>query len=202
MPGEPIMRSRALFLLPFLLFASAASALPIPLHPIEIGVGGGTTVPVSDAKDAFKNGWHASGILRLNLPMMPFGLQGNFTYNHFKLDEQNVGFAGSGRILSGIADARFRLPIPGPIQPYLLAGVGTYNIKADPDQSGAPAPGSTTKFGINGGGGVNVSFPGLPIHAFVEGKIENIYTDQGLNTAVTSDFKTQLIPVTFGIFLF
>lgn len=196
------MRSRALLFLPFLLLTSIASALPLPLHPVELGIGGGATVPVGDAKDAFKSGWHASGIVRLNLPMMPFGLQGNFSYNRFKLDEQNVGFSGSGRILSGIADARFRLPIPGPIQPYLLAGVGTYNIKADPDQSGATAAGSTTKFGINGGGGVNVTFPGLPIHAFVEGKIENIYTDQGLNTAVTNDFKTQLVPVTFGIFLF
>ena len=196
------MRSRALLLLPFLFLASAASALPLPLHPVELGIGGGATVPVGDAKDAFQSGWHASGIVRLNLPMMPFGLQGNFTYNHFKLDEQNVGFPGSGRILSGIADARFRLPIPGPVQPYLLAGVGTYNIKADPDQSTATAAASTTKFGINGGGGVNVTFPGLPIRAFVEGKIENIYTDQGLNTAVTNDFKTRLIPVTFGIFLF
>jgi len=196
------MRSRALLFLPFLLLAQVASASPIPLHPIQLGIGGGGSFPVSDAKDAFKSGWHASGIVRLNVPMIPFGLQGNFTYNHFKLDQQNVGFGGSSRILSGIADARFRLPIPGPIQPYLLAGVGGYNIKADPDQSAATAAGSTTKFGINGGGGVNISVPGLPIHAFVEGKIENIYTDQGVNTAVTQNLKTQIIPVTFGIFLF
>lgn len=196
------MRSRALLLLPLLLATQVASASPLPLHPIQLGLGGGGSFPVSDAKDTFKSGWHASGIVRLNLPMMPFGLQGNFTYNHFKLDEQNVGFGGSGRILSGIADVRYSLPFPGPIQPYLLAGVGEYNIKADPDQSTATAAGSTTKFGINGGGGVGISFPGLPIHAFVEGKLENIYTDQGMNTAVTNNLKTQIVPVTFGIFLF
>ena len=195
------MRSRALLLtLPFLLVAGVASA-QLPVKPFQIGFGGGASVPVGDAKDAFKKGWHGSGIVRLNLPMMPFGLQGNFSYNRFTLDKQNVGFGGSGRILSGIADARFSLPIPGPIKPYLLAGVGTYNIKADPDSAGYSSE-STTKFGINGGGGVNISIPGLPIHAFLEGKIENIYTDQGLNTAVTQDFKTQIIPVTFGIFLF
>lgn len=197
------MRSRALLLtLFFLLAAGAAFASPLPVKPFEIGFGGGASVPVGDAKDAFKSGWHGSGIIRLNLPMMPFGLQGNFTYNHFKLDQQNTGFAGSGRILSGIADARFSLPIPGPIKPYLLAGVGTYNLKADPDSAGYSAGSSTTKFGINGGGGVTINFPGLPVHAFVEGKIENIYTDKGFNTAVTQDFKTQIIPVTFGIFLF
>jgi len=197
------MRYRVLMLLPFLVLASVASATPtVPLKPFEIGIGGGASVPASDAKDALKSGWHASGIVRLNLPMMPFGFQGNFTYNHFKLDQQNVGFAGSGRILSGIADIRYGLPFPGPVKPYLLAGIGTYNIKADPDQSGAPAAASTTKFGINGGGGVSLNVPGLPVHAFVEAKVENIYTDEGLNSAVTQDFKTQIIPVTFGIFLF
>ena len=49
---------------------------------------------------------------------------------------------------------------------------------------------------------MNIDVPGLPVHAFLEGKIENIYTDQGLNSAVVKDFKTRIIPVTFGIFLF
>ncbi|HXL15749.1 MAG TPA: hypothetical protein VN972_06680, partial [Methylomirabilota bacterium] len=91
------MRTRVTLMLPLLLLATASAALgsPIPMvHPIQIGFGGGASVPLSDAKDAFKSGWHASGIVRLNLPMMPFGFQGNFSYHHFSLDEQNVGFAG------------------------------------------------------------------------------------------------------------
>jgi len=195
------MRSRAFSSLLLLCFLPAAAiASPLPVKPFQIGFGGGASIPVSDAKDAFKKGWHGSGIVRLNLPMMPFGLQGNFSYNHFSLDQQKVGFSGSERVLSGIADARFSLPIPGPIKPYLLAGVGTYNIKADPDPAGVASK-STTKFGINGGGGVNIDVPGLPVHAFLEGKIENIYTDQGVSGAMT-DFKTRIVPVTFGIFLF
>ena len=196
------MRSCAiLFLLLLCFFPAGAIALPLVSKPFQIGIGGGTSIPVSDAKDAFKSGWHASGIVRLNLPMMPFGLQGNFSYNHFSLDQQKVGFSGSERVLAGIADARFGLPIPGPIKPYLLAGIGTYNIKTDPEGAGAPASNSTTKFGINGGGGVNIDVPGLPVHAFLEGKIENIYTKEGVNGAV-QDFKTRIVPVTFGIFLF
>jgi opacity protein-like surface antigen len=196
------MRSRAFFSFLLLCFLPAAAiASPLPVKPFQIGFGGGASIPVSDAKDAFKKGWHGSGIVRLNLPMMPFGLQGNFSYNHFSLDQQNVGFSGSERVLSGIADARFGLPIPGPIKPYLLAGVGTYNIKADPEGAGAPASTSTTKFGINGGGGVNIDVPGLPVHAFLEGKIENIYTNEGVSGAM-KDFKTRIVPVTLGIFLF
>ena len=56
------MRSRALLFLPLLLAAHLASA-----GPIQIGFGGGASVPVSDTKDAFKSGWHGSGIVRLNV---------------------------------------------------------------------------------------------------------------------------------------
>ena len=193
------MRMRVTLMLPLLLAASVASSSP--LKPITIGFGGGVSVPVSDTKNAFKSGWHGTGIVELNLPMMPVGLSGSFSYHRFSLDKQSVGFDGSGRILAGLANATMSFPIPGPIKPYLIAGIGTYNIKANPDSSGAPASKSTTKFGIDGGAGVKISLPGTGIHAFIEGKFENIYADQGPNSAVVKDFKTQIIPVTFGIFL-
>jgi len=182
-----------------LLLVSSSLASASPIKPITIGFGGGVSVPVSDAKDAFKSGWHGTGILKFRLPGMPFDLSGAFAYHRFKLDQSAVGFAGNGRILSGLGNATFNLPVPGPIKPYITAGLGAFNVKADPDSSGAQAAPSTTKFGIDGGAGVSFSLFGA--HGFIEGKIENIYTDQGLNKAVVSDFKTQIIPVTFGIFL-
>jgi opacity protein-like surface antigen len=193
------MRTRVTLMLPLLLIA--VSVASVSAKPFEIGFGGGATVPVSHAKDAFKTGWHGTGIVNLNVPMLPVGLSGSFSYHHFSLDKQSVGFGGSGRILAGMANATIGLPIPGPIKPYITAGIGEFNIKANPDSTGAPATKSTTKFGIDGGAGVRISIPGTGVHAFVEGKIQNIYTDKGVNSAVVNDFKTQIIPVTFGIFL-
>lgn len=193
------MRTRVMLLLPLLL-AAAGVAYGSPLKPVTIGFGGGVSVPVNDAGDTMERGWHGTGIVKLNLPMMPVGLSGSFSYHRFSLDRQAVGFDGSGRILAGLANATVSLPLPGPIKPYITAGVGTFNIKADPDSAGAPAAKSTTEFGIDAGAGLSISLPGTGIQAFIEGKIMNIYTDQGLNSAVVNDFKTQIIPVTFGIF--
>jgi len=194
------MRTRVLLLLPLVLIA--ASVATVSAKPFEIGFGGGATVPLSHAKDAFKTGWHGTGILNLNVPMLPVGLSGSFSYHHFKLEEAPGpgGLGGSGRILAGMANATIGLPIPGPIKPYITAGVGEFNIKAESDSTGAESK-STTKFGIDGGAGLRISIPGTGIHAFIEGKIQNIYTDQGVNSTVVNNFKTQIVPVTFGIFL-
>jgi opacity protein-like surface antigen len=194
------MRTRGYLMLPLILIA--ASVTSASAKPFEIGFGGGATVPLSHAKDAFKTGWHGTGILNLNIPMLPVGLSGSFSYHHFSLEESPAtgGLGGSGRILAGMANATIGLPIPGPIKPYITAGVGEFNIKAEADSAGAESR-STTKFGIDGGAGLRISIPGTGIHAFIEGKVQNIYTDQGVNKTVINNFKTQIVPVTFGIFL-
>jgi len=165
----------------------------------QVGFGGGVSVPVSDAKDALKTGWHGTGILRLNMPGLPLDLSGAFSYSRFNLDAASSGYGGTGRLLSGLANVSYSLPFPGPLKPYVTAGLGAFNLKADPDSSGVPSPGSQTKFGIDGGVGVRFGLMGL--HGFIEGKLQNIYTDQGFNSAVTKNINTQIIPVTFGIFL-
>ncbi len=196
------MKTRLALIVPLLLLAGVSIA---SASPVEIGFGGGVSVPVSDTKDVLKSGWHGTGIVNLNMPMLPFGLSGSFSYHHFALDHPSgtLGMGGSGRILAGLANATFAIPIPGPIKPYLTAGIGAFNVKANPDSTTTPATAikSTTKFGIDGGAGVKISIPGTRVHAFVEGKFENIYTDQGLNGSVVNNLKTQIVPVTFGIFL-
>ena len=166
--------------------------------PIQIGVGGGVSVPVSDAGDALKNGWHATGVLRFNLPGAPIDIRGLFSYKHFALDPTTLGYGGTGQILSGLGNLTYTLPVPGPIKPYITAGVGAFKLKSDPDASGVPATDSSAQFGIDAGVGVQFGLMGL--NGFAEGKFENIYTNQGWSAAVTQDVNAQVIPVTFGIF--
>jgi opacity protein-like surface antigen len=177
--------------LSLVLFASAAAALPV-----KIGFGGGTSVPVSDAKDAFKNGFHGQAMVMWNAPVLPLALRGSVGYTKLDLKSLAPGVEGNARILSGLANVSYGFPV-GPVKPYLIAGVGAFNLKAD--VAGVSAP-SETKFGIDGGAGVQFSLGGIA--AFVEAKVQNIFTDQGLSTAVGSpqEFKTLLVPVTFGIF--
>lgn len=166
--------------------------------PFQLGLGGGVSVPVGDAADALKSGWHGTVIAKFSLPGLPLDLRALGSYKHFNLDSGNVGASGASKIISGLGNITYTMPLPGPVKPYITAGLGAFNLKTSLDTPGVPDPKSTTKFGIDAGAGVQFGLMGL--HGFVEGKFENVYTDQGFSSAVSKNLKTQIIPVTFGIF--
>lgn len=177
------------------LWSGPASAM---VKPFQIGVGGGVSVPLNDTADALKNGWHASGIFRWNLSGLPLDLRGSFNYTRLPFDQLTTGYDGTGRILSGLGNVSYHLGFFKPIQPYITAGLGAFNLKGEPESSTVTAPASQTKFGIDAG--VGLQFAMMGAHGFLEGKFQNVYTDQGFNQALTQDLKTQIVPVTFGVF--
>jgi hypothetical protein len=67
--------------------------------------------------------------------------------------------------------------------PYLIAGAGWYNTKAD--QSGAP---SRNDFGINGGIGARFALSGFS--TFAEVRLHNVFSDPD---------SFRFVPLTFGI---
>jgi len=169
-----------------LLYSATATAME---RPFKIGFGGGVSVPVSDAKSAFDNGFHGKALFQWKVPSLPLSLGTSLGYEKFDLNSLALGSTGTSRILSALGNASYHFPI-GPIKPYITAGLGAYNVGSTVDGVSAP---SQTKFGIDGGLGVQFSLGG--ISAFAEGRIENIYTDQGINQSL----NTQVIPVTFGV---
>lgn len=174
-----------------LTLACAASASAM-VRPFQIGFGGGASVPVSDAKDAFKSGFHGKAMVQWKAPVLPFAVRGSFGYERFDLKGLVPGSSGNGRILSGVGDLSYGFPV-GPVRPYLIAGVGAYNLNATVNGTSGT---SQTKLGIDGGAGVEFHLGG--ISAFAEARLENIFTDQGLGS--TSAFDTRIFPVTFGVF--
>ena len=178
-----------------LALASAAAAQmheDLSTRMISFGIGGGVAVPVNDAKDAFKNGFNGQAFVRFNLKFLP--IQPRLEFNFSKLDLNDVTFSSPGtqQIMSGLATAQIYLMHSGPIRPYLLAGLGAYNLKTDLDN--APESTSDTRFGINGGGGLVFHFGGM-ISAYAEGRVDNVYTDKGF---IDTD-QIQVVPVNFGV---
>jgi outer membrane protein with beta-barrel domain len=169
------------------LLQSAAMA-----RPVKIGFGGGVSVPVSDAKAAFNNGFHGKAMVKWEAPVLPLALRGSVGYSQLDLKSLAPGVDGKSKIMSGLANISYGFPV-GPIKPYLIGGVGAFNIKTEVGGTTNP---SETKFGIDGGAGVEFKLGG--ISGFIEGKVENIFTDQGVNGAISD--KTLIVPVTFGIF--
>jgi opacity protein-like surface antigen len=181
-------------LLPALAFAQTHDELS-GNHLVSIGLGGGVTVPVSDAKDAFKNGFNGQGFVRLNLHFLPVSPRLDFTFSKFDLDDAKVGTTGTGQVLAGLANLQMYLIHGGPIRPYIVAGVGAYNVKTEIDASGAASEQeiSDTRFGVNGGAGLVIKLPVVSLYA--EGRVDNVFTDKGL---IDSD-QIQVVPVSFGL---
>jgi opacity protein-like surface antigen len=164
---------------------------------ISIGIGGGVSVPVSDAKDAFKNGYNGQGFVRFNLHGMPIQPRIDFTFSKFDVKDvklQTPGASGTGQIFAGIANIQYALMRSGPVRPYIVGGVGAYNSKTD--LSGVPnvSNSSSTDFGINAGAGVVFKL-GSMVSGYAEGRIDNVYSSKGF---INSD-QVQVVPVTFGI---
>ena len=64
-----------------------------------------------------------------------------------------VGNTGTGQVLAGLANLQMYLIPGGPIRPYIVAGVGAYNLKTEVDNV-PNGEVSDTRFGVNGGAGV------------------------------------------------
>lgn len=183
-----------------LAFAGTTTQLHAQQHKIRVGFGGGMSVPVSDAGDAYKTGFNGKGFLLVHLGPLP-SLRLDLGYQKFDFAQQfqNPSSGPSAdattQILSGVAGLHLDLIHVGPVRPYLIAGLGAFNMRSSLDSLGNDTGTvSRTRFGIDGGAGLAFTL-GKRIDAFVEAKVQNIYTEQGM-----IDTKSiRVIPITFGI---
>jgi opacity protein-like surface antigen len=165
---------------------------------ISIGLGGGVSVPVSDASDAFKTGFNGQGFVRFNLHGLPIQPRVDFTFSKFDVKDvklQTPGATGTGQIFAGIANVQYSLTHSGPLRPYIVGGVGAYASKTDisgvPNVSGT----SSTDFGINAGAGTVFKL-GSMLSGYVEGRVDNVYSSK---SGFVSADQVRVVPVTFGI---
>lgn len=174
---------------------SAQSGFEEPVTPrtIRVGFGGGVSVPRGDYRDALKNGVNGQGFLLVD-PPGPFpALRFNLSYQKFDFKDALVaGASGDSQIFGGTGGLSFDL-IQGPVRPYITAGIGAFNVQTSYDGTASSSDFSSTKFGVDGGAGLAIHMG--RIDAFIEARLQNVYTEKGLIDQTT----IQVIPVTFGI---
>src|SRR5262245_37786407 len=160
---------RSIAVLGLLAFSPLVASAQVGLahHFVTLGVGGGMSVPVSDAGDAFKNGFNVQGIARLNVPKLPVMPRFDLNFSRFNLDNAQVGVPGTSQILAGLANLQLSVLPLGPVRPYVIAGLGAYNLKTE-TQGITPTSVTGTHFGINGGAGGALHF-GM-INGYVRGR--------------------------------
>lgn len=189
-----VMRAGGVFGACVVLLATAAAAQgPADMagRMVRFGFGGGFSVPTDNAADALRNGVNGQAYVLANLGFVPVRL--NLGYQRFEFEQLTPGLDGATTILSGVGGVSLPLVRVGPISPYITAGLGMFNVKNDVDGTGVSTSDSQTKFGVDGGAGLSLRIGRLD--AFIEGRVQNVYTDEGVIDAKS----IRSIPVTFGI---
>jgi hypothetical protein len=136
----------------------------------EVGLGGGVSFPTQTAfKNSFKTGWDLQAAFTITPSSIPFGVQidGDFSQYTRKAtgDKQKI-YAGTANLIY-----KFKMSPDATVRPYVLGGGGIYNLKRN--GSATPGgPGTTTKFGLNGGLGIDFKAGGVGF--FVEGRFHDI----------------------------
>ncbi len=161
-------------------------------HLIRVGFGGGVVVPTSEAADVFKNGLNGQAFVLLD-PGLGVPLRFNLGYQKLDYKEALQGaLTGSTTFLSGTAGIELNLLRIGPLRTYASAGLGAFHMSEDLETPGVDNE-SQFRFGIDGGGGLSLRLGRL--EAFIEGRLQNVYTEKG--AIDRKDIRS--IPVTFGI---
>lgn len=176
-------------------------------RPVSIAFGGGASVPIGTYKDALKAGWNGQGSLIFNFAGFPFALRADLNYNKFTF-KKDLPFSPGGsagtitttdditqQILGGLANVTIPFHM-GAVSPYITAGIAGFNIKTKlGDAVSGAQDQSDTKFAVNGGAGLSLRLLGAS--AFIEAKLNNVYTDKKFIS--NKELKSlQFVPVTFG----
>ncbi len=175
------------------------------VHMLRIGAAGGVVVPTSDTRQALKQGVHAQAFVLLNL-LRGVPLRVNLGYQKLDLKQalsaatsSGIGASatpgsdpGSTRIISGVAGTQYDL-LHGPVRPYVIVGLGGFDVTKMMSAAAGSTSVSQLNFGIDGGAGLALKLGRLD--AFIEGHVQNVYTQSGLIDARS----IRAVPVSFGV---
>ena len=165
--------------------SSVAAAQGAP--GFRLGIGGGAVFPIEDQSDVYETGWDATLMLIWNFGDSPFGIRLDGSYSQLETKEVLIPFFGDGntRIIDGTFDFVIGPHIGRFVQPYILGGVGGYDLRFHGQEidTGDVFSNSTTRFGWNAGTGIAFRLGDTTnAHLFIEGRYTSISVDTDLFT--------------------
>jgi len=173
-----------------LTFAATAGAQAQAMP--HFGISAGASIPESTFGEAVNTGYNVNAMLNFTVPLSPLGFRLEGGLNSFGMNSATGG--GRVRVVNGTANV---VLIPSAVmtaKPYLIAGVGAYNVS---DRFSAPlggdafaAGGSSTRVGFNGG--IGLMFGLGPVGSMLEARYVSVNGDNG-------EGSLTYIPLTFGV---
>ncbi|HWL39332.1 MAG TPA: outer membrane beta-barrel protein [Gemmatimonadaceae bacterium] len=185
--------NQKLVLLPALLLglvcASASSAAAQKSY--ALGVAGGAAIPTGKFGDSASTGYNVTAFIALGVPELPLGVRLDGVFNNF--NGRTVLPPGGGaeietprlRVMGAIGNLIYTFS-GTTAKPYIIAGGGIYNIKADTTDAR-----SKNEFGFNGGVGATFGLRGLA--GFIEARYH------GISRGAADGGNVQFVPVTLGL---
>lgn len=155
--------------------------------PARFGIVGGGTVPLGNLSDIASSGWHAGALVDLGLPLVPLGFRVEGAWHQLGTKDTPNGISPSekARVIAVTLNATYAFGPQPLIKPYIIGGVGGYNVKFEPSDA---ASFSETRFGINLGAGLRVQLTGFS--TFAEIRWHDIFT---------TGSSTQMLPISVGV---
>ncbi|HYW31777.1 MAG TPA: outer membrane beta-barrel protein [Gemmatimonas sp.] len=198
---------------PFAANAQATTDAPA----IGFGIIGGATFPVGDYNKAAPAGFNIGGFVDFGRRLGPVGIRTDLLYHGFG-DRNIVTTGGSATnvtisnkysMVTGTLNGVIGVPLElSAIRPYVTGGVGAYYVRNSPrcsvnsitcSYNGSSE--STTKFGLNGGAGIEFGLGGAA--AFLESRFHQVFQgspDLGcIGTANCNRAALQIVPVQLGV---
>ena len=169
------MRRSLLIASLFVLLPAAAEAQP------RLMVGGGVTAPKGDVGDSADPGWHLAVGMNVGIPTLPVGIRADGRLHQLATSDAALR---DNEYLTGAISLVFQLPGVG-LEPYVLAGIGTYRYSGGP----LSEPDKTVFSDTGYHGGFGVAMGQLGFGLFAEIRYVHIGTETGSNS---------MIPLTLG----
>ena len=149
---------------------------------ITFGVAGGLLMPMGDYNTVDKPGFIVGAGVRIPIGTAPVAVRIEGTYSQTSHD----GIDGKSKIMGGMASLVYAFQAGGSVTPYVLGGIGFYNLKVTVPSASVDT--STSKIGFGGGAGLR--FPMGSASLFVEARYMNIATSGG---------STAFVPIIAGV---
>jgi opacity protein-like surface antigen len=203
--ARPALARLGLALLVLSASAAHAQTAAGPARAVSFGVSGGLGIPTGDAGDVFASGFNVDALVEVQArPASPLAFRFEAGYQRLELkddirdlfEELGGDIDVNARIFSGLANVLYKFP-GTTVRPYVLGGVGVFNLGGSASISGfeefeeeldTEESGSTTSFGYNVGGGLEVPLSGITV--FGDVRFQQIRIDgSGFN----------IVPIKVGI---
>jgi len=162
----------------------------------HLGIGGGMSMPLTDAKTALENGFNGQVYLAW-LPRSPLGIRLTANVDRHVLREPTVGQEppATGTLIGGFGGITIGASA-GTVRPYLTLGAGAFDILIERNNVRT----QTIKFGVDAGAGLRLHVGSVAV--FCEGRLQNMFNPPRVvpeSPRPLQQMEAQIVPITFGL---